>query len=377
VKKAIVVLGMHRSGTSSVAGTLATLGASAPRTLMPEHPTDNPKGYWESLPIVQMNDKILNSAKSSWRDWMPFAEGWRDTAQGQEQITELVQTIEAEFGDAAQIVLKDPRICRLFPLWKAALQQAGYSPAVVIPLRHPLEVAASLSKRDGLSTSEGMMLWLRHVLDAERDTRGAARAFVSWEGFIQNWQSEAQRLSDHLDLGLFPAEQALVEAANALVDPSLKRNTVEDSLSNQAEHPALKAYRILLTLTTGDPLTTQLDQLDALGEDLNLAMAFFGDLSVDLRDRVEAERTGLLALKIHLANERARSHKKNLEIASLKTSIKGHEIANQAMEKSLIQQKSLVATLSRRIMDQANVAQSLAERLKGIKRFPDKSGGEP
>src|SRR5690606_4349244 len=64
-REAIIVLGMHRSGTSAVSGVLAKLGAQAPRSLMP--PTqDNPRGYWESSELMKFHDRVLESAGHRW-----------------------------------------------------------------------------------------------------------------------------------------------------------------------------------------------------------------------------------------------------------------------------------------------------------------------
>lgn len=86
-KVALVVLGMHRSGTSSVAGALAMLGAAAPRTLMAPG-EDNPRGFWESQVLMGVNDRLLAAGGSNWRDWRRFppealADGaWREEARG-------------------------------------------------------------------------------------------------------------------------------------------------------------------------------------------------------------------------------------------------------------------------------------------------------
>ena len=70
-RTALVILGMHRSGTSSVAGALSLLGAAAPKTLLEPAP-DNPKGFWESREIVQFNDRVLQAGQSWWNDWRDF-----------------------------------------------------------------------------------------------------------------------------------------------------------------------------------------------------------------------------------------------------------------------------------------------------------------
>ena len=58
-RAALFVLGMHRSGTSAIAGTLAIVGAKAPRTLMAAN-SGNARGYWESVRLVELNDEILD-----------------------------------------------------------------------------------------------------------------------------------------------------------------------------------------------------------------------------------------------------------------------------------------------------------------------------
>jgi hypothetical protein len=78
VRAVILVLGMHRSGTSALTGTLAKLGASLPKDLMPANES-NPRGYWESLGLVKLHDELLASAGSSWDDWRSFNSSWHGT----------------------------------------------------------------------------------------------------------------------------------------------------------------------------------------------------------------------------------------------------------------------------------------------------------
>ena len=66
-KIAILVAGMHRSGTSLLTRVLDISGCDLPATLVEAHPT-NDLGHWEPRKIVFLNDEILASAGSSWRD---------------------------------------------------------------------------------------------------------------------------------------------------------------------------------------------------------------------------------------------------------------------------------------------------------------------
>ena len=55
MQKCIVVLGMHRSGTSVLMGVLSMLGVELGLNLMA--PTEgNPRGYFENQSICELND---------------------------------------------------------------------------------------------------------------------------------------------------------------------------------------------------------------------------------------------------------------------------------------------------------------------------------
>ena len=95
-------------------------------------------------------------------------------------------------------MLKDPRICRFVPLWRAVLGRLGVAPKVVVPLRHPLEVAGSLARRDGMPEDEALLLWLRHCLEAEAATRGLPRSFLRYDDLVADWRPAVDRLAHGL-----------------------------------------------------------------------------------------------------------------------------------------------------------------------------------
>ena len=70
-RRVVLVLGMHRSGTSALSHAVHLLGAGAPATLMPPGP-DNPRGFWESAVVASLNDEILAAGGSGWADWQRF-----------------------------------------------------------------------------------------------------------------------------------------------------------------------------------------------------------------------------------------------------------------------------------------------------------------
>jgi hypothetical protein len=67
-RRAVIVLGMHRSGTSALARVISLLGADLPNGLLKQGP-ENEAGFWESAKLVAIHDELLSSAGSSWDDW--------------------------------------------------------------------------------------------------------------------------------------------------------------------------------------------------------------------------------------------------------------------------------------------------------------------
>jgi hypothetical protein len=250
MKTALVVLGMHRSGTSSVAGALTLLGAVPPRTLMAPA-ADNPRGFWESDVVMAMDDRLLAEGGATWSDWRPLAAAGHANAPDER----IIAVLKSEFGDADTIVLKDPRMCRLFPAWRTALDAAGYRSLIVTPLRTPSEVAASLQARNPLSMDQGLRLWLRHVLDAEAASRGLPRHFMRWSSFMADWRQEVALLNDRLGTTLTPAAGDDGAEVDAFLTPDLHRQRGEaptpflvtqawevmDELARHGDHPDLHA----------------------------------------------------------------------------------------------------------------------------------------
>lgn len=224
-RRAIVVLGMHRSGTSSVTGALAMLGAAPPRTLMAPA-EDNPRGFWESVVLADFNDRLLAAGGSRWNDPKRFDLATVPNLEAFAREADVL--LQAEFEGQSPIVLKDPRICRLFPFWAEVLTRAGCDVVVVSPLRDPVEVAASLSGRNGFTQAQGLALWLRHVLDAEAASRGRPRAFLPWPAFLSDWRTAMTTLETRLDLPL-------------AVPPRGQAHPIDDFLSRDLRHQAASA----------------------------------------------------------------------------------------------------------------------------------------
>lgn len=196
-KVAVLVLGMHRSGTSMLGGVLERLGCDGPKSRLPPNER-NPKGYFESLEIMKLNDAILDALGSRWDDWQQLDNGWQDSPRFVAFRERMAMTVAAEYGDASLIYLKDPRICRLMPIWREVLVDAGYAPVCIHTYRNPMEVVQSLAARQEIAVEPeiGLLLWFRHVLDAEAASRGLPRVFTSYARLLSDWTEFSDRAED-------------------------------------------------------------------------------------------------------------------------------------------------------------------------------------
>lgn len=193
-RKAVLVLGMHRSGTSALTGLLVQLGAQAPKSLMRPN-IDNPLGYWESAALFDFHERVLRSAGTSWDAWTQLLPEFFDSPAAADIADEFQRLLEQEFGSASLFVVKDPRICRFVPFWLRNLEAAHIDAVAILTLRAPADVASSLMARDGLDREQSLLIWLRHVLDAEFETRAITRSVVRYRDVLENWKAVKDRIS--------------------------------------------------------------------------------------------------------------------------------------------------------------------------------------
>ncbi|WP_307366883.1 hypothetical protein [Brevundimonas sp. SORGH_AS_0993] len=119
------------------------------------------------------------------------------------------EKLRDEYGESDTIVIKDPRICRFYPFWREVLVESGYQPFVIIPVREPKEVAASLHERNNLRVDEALSLWRRHVEDAEIASRGQPRHILFWDDLLQDWRGVLDALRHNSDMRLFGNESEI------------------------------------------------------------------------------------------------------------------------------------------------------------------------
>jgi O-antigen biosynthesis protein len=216
----VFILGMHRSGTSALSGALEPLGLTVGKSVMPPHAGQgNPKGFYENLPLTKLHDKFLKSIGSSWAEPKPVNQERWEGRRARRFREKLLQLLIEEFGGDRPLI-KDPRMCRLMPLWIPLIQEYFPRAGFVLPIRHPVEVAHSLRQRDQLTLDEGLKLWVVHVLEGERNTRGFPRQFTTYDQLVQSPAETVLRLAKNLGL----SENEAAAAASRQIDSNLRHH---------------------------------------------------------------------------------------------------------------------------------------------------------
>lgn len=342
---AILVLGMHRSGTSAVTRLLSLAGAELPQELIQEG-EGNRKGHWESRPLVLHNDDLLKQMGAAWSDWHPLDWSVLPDAHISAYQEDIAALISEQFRDAELVVLKDPRICRLAPLYKDALSHLGYRTVAVLPYRNPVEVIDSLMSRSNWPAHAGRvdaaLLWLTHVLEAEQASRQIPRTFVSFAEMLLDWQPFIAELEARGSLRFEVPPLQLAHAASAFL--------------KQGERHQRRTAGAL----TRDPITNGWvkEAYDALAE-------FRSDPgSVAAMARFDALRTTLAGAMpmLHSLSHQGRTASDELDYA--KTEMTQARALAEALRQDNVFFRNDIETLRARVNDQAQELDSRGQRIK-------------
>jgi len=251
-KTALLILGMHRSGTSALTRIINLLGPTLPAHLL-EANFANETGYWESAEVTAIHDEILLLHDSSWDDILPLDVDSLQPIVLDYYKTELTAYLVKEFAAADTFVIKDPRLCKFVPLWLDVLARLNISVKIVIPFRHPVEVAQSLQHRDGFLPGKSFLLWLHYVFDAERHTRRIPRCFVNYAQLLSEHEQVIAQMAEQLMLSWPNDSEAVRAEIAAFINPSQyhQRMASEELKSMRVPDWAAAAYAVLNLLTQG------------------------------------------------------------------------------------------------------------------------------
>ncbi|MBN8481072.1 MAG: glycosyltransferase [Xanthomonadales bacterium] len=240
----IVVLGMHRSGTSSIGGLLALFGAWPGPHERLLRGDDNPKGHFEHGELHMACVRRLAAAGGDWRRVPDGAPPGHAVDAFRREAGSVLDTLEQR----RPWFIKEPRLClvanELLPLLTR--------PVFVHVSRDPLAVADSLARRDGMAPVDALALWERYTRAAFAASAGWTRVLVDYDELVSAPVTTARRLYDDLVRAgvrglalpaeatilawIEPAARAVTDARPASLTPS--QCALRDAIRDRSILPA-------------------------------------------------------------------------------------------------------------------------------------------
>jgi hypothetical protein len=315
----VVVLGMHRCGTSVITRGLQVMGVNLGESLMPASEANNDKGFWEDTGVNELNIQLLDAIGHSWHSLTPvLAEEWQQPSVEKFKLA-AIQLLRSRFEKTDCFGVKDPRMARTLPFWRPIFEHLGLQVRYVIACRNPANAVRSLASRDSFDLEKGYLLWLEHMLLSVRYSQGQARVFVDYDRMLQSPERELQRMASALDLPFDPESDELEVYKKAFLESSLRHHGLqfEDiEYDPAAPQAVVELSRCLFAVAAEREDDEKLDAL--VGRQLEeMASQLYGyrllrrydelsyGLGWSLRDKTrEAEELGgVLERKEHLLNE--------------------------------------------------------------------------
>lgn len=203
----VYIVGMHRSGTSVLTAVTAHLLG---RPLAPNPVPSNPEGQWENLAMRASLELLLTDQGATWEQPAPLG-----SADRIRSVTD--RFARRSFGRSLPepFIWKDPRLCLTIDYWLSLPQER---PRIIVTHRHPLAVAESLQRRNGMDVERGLALWERTNLHMIGRLDGCEIYSLSHESLTGDAPTAVRDLGAWLS-----APDERIASAAALVRPLANR----------------------------------------------------------------------------------------------------------------------------------------------------------
>ncbi len=241
-RTAVVVLGMHRSGTSALTRALSLAGFALPRRLL-SGTEDNAEGFWESPAVVALNERVLAALGQDWTSIGAIPPHRFNRGDMEALQAEAESILREDYGDAPRFVVKDPRMARLIPFWDPVFRTAGARPCFVHPVRSPLDVTRSLARRNGFGQTRSLLMWIDHTLAVLRAAQDAPVAFVDFEDLLARPSASVEGVLRRLGLDAAVSDEAR-HALDAAVKPALRHHRVPPAALDLHARTAAMAHTL-------------------------------------------------------------------------------------------------------------------------------------
>ncbi len=257
----LIIAGMHRSGTSALTRICNLLGAELGDNLIPPLPNDNETGFWEDQTIVDINEAVLVACGTDHLTPRLLPDNWTRASKIKTLRKQLRDYLLPFIKNHNFPATKDPRLCRTLPLWLDILTEQKITPTFLLSIRHPLEVALSLHKRNKISLEQGLQLWVLYNLEMERATRGYPRGFVFYTELLKDWRSSIDTASRQAGFNWDKSYDSVAAQISQFLRRDLKHNDATEQAIT-IDKAIIDTFSIMQTATqTGTVNTAKLDYI--------------------------------------------------------------------------------------------------------------------
>lgn len=352
-QKAVLVLGMHRSGTSALTAGLTALGFHFGHN--ETHASEeNPKGYFENQAVVQLNDKILRHLGYSWSN--PF---WGthsvDLSALQKFVPGAVDLLKKSYTKSTCWGIKDPRVCLLLPFWEQVIKEAFDCDVYYVhALRHPLEVASSLKVRSTKfkqflcgDTRQSVLLWFSYHFCSLRDASNDRNILINFDDLIESPLKQIDRLINFLDIN--PDVDSLDDYVKTFLTKGLKHHSSSTEIFSK-DFPQLQCiarfYNELSSLKFKDEFNRKkikdilaiVPVSDLFQSCCDASAPLFQDAqkAILISDKFEQSQNTILGLKEKNAVLIEANTKQNVKLTNLEQQTRALSIELQKKERTLV-----------------------------------------
>lgn len=223
----LLILGMHRSGTSAIAKGVESLGLSLGEYLLGAAP-DNPKGYWEDAEGVALNQKIFERCDLRWNE-ARILDADELLARSEDLRRTVGDLLTSRIACWRQWAFKDPRTLRTLPIWLAAADDCRLDTRALLVLRDPREVCASLAARNRMDPLRAQLMWAAHWLPFLPLLRGHRLAVIDYDEIMTTPAQALQRAATRLAYAVDTRQ--LRQYEEGFLDPALRHHRANDGSS--------------------------------------------------------------------------------------------------------------------------------------------------
>src|ERR1700678_1658547 len=227
--RAVLVLGMHRSGTSALARGLQMLGVYLGNDFISPKP-DNPTGYWEDRNIFGLNERLLAVFGLKWEEVALIDDARWDESVAEVLRAEAVAYLKSQFVSHPLWGFKDPRAIRLLPFWLSALRLLDVDECYLVVIKNPSSVALSLLQRQGMDEITAHFLWLVYMVPYLGEIAHRPFIVTDYDRVMDDPRKQIERIARGLKIPLNESSKGrIAQFATGFLDPELRHVFFKES----------------------------------------------------------------------------------------------------------------------------------------------------